>query len=181
MTHADKLAKALHDMIGSFEDYFCADNGQSVEQKQDVVKARQVLADYNASKVGDDEQKDEITRLQEDLEKVKSQRLTELYLSYFSYEDWEHGDDGMMRLGDWVILSWQDHNGHDHDDGYGVVVLHHDTEIPVILMVEGFEDDGEPHGTYAPICFHPWNTIGRVSEAVVRPAISRLQSLRIKD
>lgn len=110
----------------------------------------------------------EIQALRVQLDTVKSARLSQLYLSNFFYESWDFGDDSVMRIGDWVHLGYQDHNGNDYSDGYGKIVTHHDTEIPVMLMVEGFEDDGEPHGTYAPICYHPWNTISRVAEKTVR-------------
>ena len=71
------------------------------------------------------------------------------YLSHFSYEDWDIGDDDKLRVGDCINLNHQ--RGHD---GYeqnleGKIVLHDTNKLPVLLYnIEPETEDEEESGDY---------------------------------
>lgn len=73
----------------------------------------------------------------------------EAYLSHFSYEDWGVGDDGVLRVGDYINLNHQ--RGYD---GYeqnleGKIVLHDTNKLPVVLYnIDPETEDEEESGDY---------------------------------
>lgn len=93
------------------------------------------------------------------------------FLDKFSYDDWDYGDDGIMRVGDWVATNFQDHNGDDHFGPIGLIVKHHIFDMPIMIVDVGFEDDGTPYGDYVSLMMNPWNMLTRISEADARKAL----------
>lgn len=55
------------------------------------------------------------------------------YLSHFSYDDWEIGEDNVLRLGDYLNCNHQrPHDGYEQSID-GQIVAHHVNGLPVVL------------------------------------------------
>ena len=83
---------------------------------------------------------------------AENERLREskasAFLSHFEYEDWSHGDDNILRVGDHIYCNHQrPHDGYEQDFT-GKIVLNHANDMPVIMCNIEFEPDGEEIGDY---------------------------------
>lgn len=82
------------------------------------------------------------------LQAVVEQAGAKKYLDHFYYGDWEAGNDSKLRVGDYILCNFQDHNGEDVSNIKGRIVLHDSNYLPVVLynIEDGNEDDS---GDYA--------------------------------
>lgn len=70
----------------------------------------------------------------------------------YTYDDWSIGDDGKVRIGDFVLCNFQDHNGDDRDQIVGQIIEHPNNQVPVLLVNLVFDSDGKvdpDEGDYA--------------------------------
>lgn len=63
----------------------------------------------------------------------------EVYLSHFSYTDWNVGEDNVLRVGDYVRC---DYHFYDYADDHmeGKIVKHPVNDLPVILLNTEYRD-----------------------------------------
>lgn len=71
-----------------------------------------------------------------------TEAVNDAYLSHFSYDDWETGDDNKLRLGDYVNLNHQHpYDGHEQNIT-AKIVPHYLNNLPV-FKTEPDTDEGE--------------------------------------
>jgi hypothetical protein len=66
--------------------------------------------------------------------------MSKAYLNYFSYCDWECGDDDKLRVGDRINLNHQRPYDGSERNFEGTIVRHHVNNLPVVLVEEDYLD-----------------------------------------
>lgn len=88
------------------------------------------------------------------------------YLSHFRYDDWEIGNDDVLRLGDYINCNHQrDFDGYEQNF-VGQIVKHHVNQLPVVIYNVDKSEPGNS-GEYADLqslMMDGW-TFSRVAEA----------------
>lgn len=67
--------------------------------------------------------------------------MSKPYLDYFSYEDWDIGEDDKLRVGDLVAVDHQDPVTGAEQLRYVTIVRHHSNNLPVFLYGNDYDGD----------------------------------------
>lgn len=87
-----------------------------------------------------------INNIKEVIQSLQDQRA-DVELSRFSYIDWKVGDDNKLRVGDHINLNFQHPYDGSENNIDGVIELHEDNQMPVILL----NQDGKGGGDYVSV------------------------------